>query len=270
MTLENQKPSCKPRQVQVGRLALDVMDEPTCVEHVATAANSGQGIWVVTANADIARQCQHNAELTRLVTGANLMVADGMPLVWASRLLGDPLPERVCGSNLVWSLAERAAQDRFKLFLLGGGTPSTAARAARVLQERFPALAIGGAHFPPFGFESDRREMERIEEAIRIASPALVYVALGFPKAEKLIASLRDKFPATSWIGVGISLSFICGEVPRAPQWMQHIGLEWMHRLGHEPKRLAVRYLWHDIPFTAMLLASAIWTRTTTRLRSKR
>ncbi|MCC5870754.1 MAG: WecB/TagA/CpsF family glycosyltransferase [Gammaproteobacteria bacterium] len=247
-----------------------MIDEPTCVEHFATAADSGQGIWVVTANADIARLCQHDAELAQLVAGADLIVADGMPLVWASRLLGHALPERVCGSDLVWSLAERAAQDGFKLFLLGGGTPSTAARAATILQERFPALEIAGTHFPPFGFESDPGEMERIEEAVRDASAALVYVALGFPKAEKLIASLLDKFPAVSWIGVGISLSFICGEVPRAPKWMQHVGLEWIHRLAQEPRRLAMRYLWHDIPFTAKLLASAIWARVKKFLRSER
>ena len=258
------------RHIALGSLRIEVMDQRTCVERIATAAATRAGLWVVTANADIARLCEHDRSIASLVADADLVVADGMPLVWASRILRQPLPERVCGSNLVWSLAHRAAADGFSLFLLGGGAPATAQRAAAVLTERYPGLRIAGSHFPPFGFESDARELERIREALRETRPALVYVALGFPKAERLISELRGQFPEVSWIGVGISLSFVAGEIPRAPLWMQRTGLEWLHRLSKEPRRLIVRYLWHDIPFVIRLLAWSWYQRLRTGGHSKR
>lgn len=249
------------RTITLGQLRVDSIDEAGCIERIATALASGTGLWVVTANADIARLCEHDRSIASLVTESDLVVADGMPLVWASRILRQPLPERVCGSNLVWSLAHRAAADGFSLFLLGGGTPTTAQHAAEVLTERYPGLRIAGSHFPPFGFESNPQELERIREALRRTRPALVYVALGFPKAERLISELRRQFPEVSWIGVGISLSFVAGEIPRAPLWMQRAGLEWLHRLSKEPRRLIVRYLWHDIPFVIRLFSWSLRQR---------
>ena len=231
------------------------------VDHIADTASQSRGGWVITPNSDILRQATDDASVAHLLQRADILVADGMPLVWASRIMRTPVPERVCGSDLVWSLAA-ASQDRgLRIFLLGGGEPDTAERAATALRTKFPDLQIAGTHFPPFGFQDSPAAMSAIEAAIERSRPDIVYVALGFPKAERLIDQLRTRFPTIWWIGVGISLSFIAGTVRRAPPLLQRTGLEWLFRLWEEPRRLAKRYLWHDIPFVMRLLAHA------TRLR---
>jgi N-acetylglucosaminyldiphosphoundecaprenol N-acetyl-beta-D-mannosaminyltransferase len=135
------------------------------------------------------------------VQSADLVVADGMPLIWTSWIMGDPLPERVCGSNLVWSMAERGAAHGFSIFLLGGGDPGTAERSAKILQQRYPGLRVAGTHFPPFGFESSPDEIQAVISKLEQTGPDVVYVALGFPKAERLIHQLRGQFPSAGGSG---------------------------------------------------------------------
>jgi N-acetylglucosaminyldiphosphoundecaprenol N-acetyl-beta-D-mannosaminyltransferase len=247
--------------VQIDGLPIRNVTEKQCVAHIINAASEGQGGWVVTPNADIARQCARDLELRDTILAADLLVADGMSLVWASHLRGTPLQGRVCGSDLVWSVANAAQASGLSIFLLGGGQPHTARSAAQTLQARYPQLKIAGTWFPPFGFEHEEEELERMYNALRAADPDIIYVALGFPKAEKLIQNLRTEHPKSWWLGIGISLSFIDGEVKRAPRWMQAAGLEWLHRMSQEPGRLAKRYLWHDVPYVIRLLAGSLLHR---------
>jgi N-acetylglucosaminyldiphosphoundecaprenol N-acetyl-beta-D-mannosaminyltransferase len=170
-----------------------------------------------------------------------------------------PLPERVAGSSLVWSLAAGAAEEGRSLFLLGGEA-GVAERAEGVLNARFPLLNIVGTHYPPFGFENDPGELDTIVTKLRQTRPDIVYIGLGFPKQERLAVRLLDVLPQTWFLGIGISLSFISGDQKRAPRWMQVAGVEWLHRLANEPGRLSRRYLLEGIPFTAGLLLRA-WMR---------
>jgi N-acetylglucosaminyldiphosphoundecaprenol N-acetyl-beta-D-mannosaminyltransferase len=195
-----------------------------------------------------------------LVGSADLVVADGMPLIWASRLQGTPLPERVAGSTLCLSLARTLGAAKRSLFLLGGNE-GIAEAASEELKRRFPGLIIAGTHYPPFGFEKDAAQMESIQAKLQSAQPDVVYVALGSPKQEELIQRLRADLPAAWWLGVGISLSFITGEVRRAPKWMQKLGLEWTHRLAQEPMRLGRRYLIDGLPFAARLMSGSALAR---------
>ena len=221
---------------------------------------SGQGGWIVTPNLDILRQFTANPECRDLILRASHRVADGAPIVWASRLAGTPLPERVPGSDLVLSMPEAAARAGLSLFLLGGN-PGVATAAARRLQARFPGLRGVESYCPPFGYEDDPDELERIRTTVRRARPAIVLVGLGFPKQERLIRALRSELPGTWFVGVGISLSFLAGEQPRAPAVLQRLGLEWMHRLAHEPRRLFRRYVVQGIPFGLRLLGWALARR---------
>lgn len=241
-------------------LGFDNTTERGCIERILGALDEGRGGWMVTPNLDILRRWTKSARFRELVAKADVVVADGMPLIWASRIQGTPLPERVAGSSLVSTLSAAAAERGKSIFLLGGD-PGAAEEAAGVLKERHPGVRIVGTHCPPMGFERDEAAMEAIEAALREAKPDIVYVALGSPKQEELILRLRTLHPGAWWLGVGISLSFLAGRVRRAPRWMQRLGLEWIHRLAQEPRRLAKRYLVHGLPFAAKLLGAAVWMR---------
>lgn len=256
------------RRVCLAGAALAAITERQCVAHVVESLRSGRGGWIITPNVDILRQRRVDASVRALLEQADLLVADGMPLIWASRLAGRPLPERVAGSNLISSLSAAAAAEGRSVFLLGGAAGAAAA-AARVLKARHPDLHIAGIYSPPVGFEKDAAEMSRIMRMLMDAQPAVVFVAMGFPKSERLVAQVRSLVPGAWWIGVGISFSFLCGQVVRAPKWMQRCGLEWVHRLVQEPRRLAKRYLVHDLPFAVGLLAWALRERLSGRMSSE-
>lgn len=248
------------RTVNLCGVRFDALTEAETVEVIADQAASGAGGWVVTPNLDILRRLTIDAGFRTLCERASLRVADGMPLVWAARVQGTPLPERVAGSNLISSVSSAAARRGLRIFLLGGD-PGSAEAAAEVLRGRHPNLHIAGLHCPPYGFEQDGEAMALIERLLTSAQPDIVFVALGCPKQERLIDRLRPQFPQVWWLGVGISFSFLAGHVRRAPLWMQRCGLEWVHRLVQEPGRLARRYLIDDLPFAVRLFTSAIRTR---------
>jgi N-acetylglucosaminyldiphosphoundecaprenol N-acetyl-beta-D-mannosaminyltransferase len=258
------QPATVLERIELSGVAIDSLTEHQTCHRILESLNQGLGGFVVTVNLDHLVRCQRQPEYLRLVQSADLVVADGMPLVWASRLQGTPLPERVAGSTVSWHLAEHLAEQGRSLFLLGGD-PGVAERAAEKLVERFPKLKIAGVFSPAFGFERDTQAQEEIRQRLRSAAPDVVYVALGSPKQENLIVNLRQDLPGTWWLGVGISLSFITGDVQRAPVWLQRIGLEWVHRLAQEPRRLFRRYLIDGIPFAIRLFASSFAVRLTRR-----
>ncbi len=230
--------------------------ESEAVEEIVDVAMKRRGHWTITANLDHLRCYQREPVARQLIDHADLVVADGTPLIWASRIAGAPLPERVPGSNMVWSISEAARRHDASLFLLGGN-PGVAERAAQVLVERYRGLRVAGTLCPPMGFEKDVGEIDRIQREVGEAAPDIVFVGLGFPKQDLLIQKLRGVLPHASFIGVGVSLSFVAGEMPRAPAWTHTLGVEWLYRLLQEPRRLIRRYLLQGIPFALRLLTSA-------------
>jgi N-acetylglucosaminyldiphosphoundecaprenol N-acetyl-beta-D-mannosaminyltransferase len=233
-----------PPTIHIGGTPLFAITEAECVEYVLGSLRAGRGGFGITVNLEIFRLCHADRACRAHLDAGDLWVADGMTILWASRLQGTPLPERVCGSNLIWSLTAGAARDGRSVFFLGGN-PGTAEQASMLLAGRYPGLRVAGTYCPAFGFENDADEIQTIRARISAARPDIVYVALGFPKGERLIQRIRAAAPGAWWLGVGISFSFVCGEVKRAPVWMQHAGLEWLHRLIQEPRRLGKRYLVH-------------------------
>jgi N-acetylglucosaminyldiphosphoundecaprenol N-acetyl-beta-D-mannosaminyltransferase len=236
---------------------MGVVTEADAVRAIVDAAEAGSGHWMITANLDHIRRYHRDPVQRALIDDANLVVADGMPLIWASHLAGVPLPERVSGSSMVWSICEAASVRAQSIFLLGGDA-GVAEHAADVFRGRYPGLEIVGTACPPFGFESDEQELDRIERQVIEAAPRIVFVALGFPKQDLLIRRLRHSLPRASFLGVGISLSYATGDVSRAPGWICGLGLEWAYRLSQEPtRRLARRYLVDGLPFGVRMMISA-------------
>jgi N-acetylglucosaminyldiphosphoundecaprenol N-acetyl-beta-D-mannosaminyltransferase len=248
-------------------MPIHAVTETQVIEAITSAAGAGVGGTVITPNLDQLRHYHHTPALREMYERASLVLADGMPLVWASRLQKTPLPQRVPGSALILTLSQAAAVKGLSVFLLGGN-PGAAEQAAQELQARFPGLRIADTYCPPFGFERDPAEMQRIEQRLAAAKPQIIFVGLGFPKQERLIDQVRSAAPNAWFLGVGISFSFVSGEVRRAPQWMQRAGLEWVHRLVQEPGRLFKRYIIHDIPFAVRLFAGAIAARFSGRAKA--
>ncbi len=406
-------------RVHLDGMGIDRITEDEVVAVVRDALTCGRGGRIITPNVDIMRRAAADPYARRHLDDADLIVADGMPLIWASRLGGNPLPERVAGSSLIWSLSAGLARDARSVFLLGGtpapggtpgpgGTPAPggtiagrrtavdpvsrrpaavdlatgrsvaadsvagrssaadsvagrsaagrfpavgrrmitdgglaspaaaarpaakarsagarsraatarahetitraraaaarnraldapidrpgaegaaltstkdsstagrerptpvapdraaascgAARAAARLLGASPGLRIAGTLSPAYGFEEDEATYREVCDQVIAADPDLVFVGLGFPKQEIVIERLRPHLPKTWFVGCGAAVNFVAGDVQRAPLWMQRTGLEWAHRLGVEPRRLAGRYLRHDAPYALRLLAAA-------------
>lgn len=250
--------SARPkRRMRLMGAPIEVVTETSAVQAIIDAAEAGRGHWTITVNLDHLRRYRRDPVQKGLIDGADLVVADGMPLVWASRLAGEPLPERVSGSSMVWSICEAASARRLSIFLLGGD-PGVAKRAAQSFRDSYPGLEIAGTACPPVGFESDEQELGHIRRQITEAAPHIVFVALGFPKQDLLIRTLRSSLPGASFLGVGISLSYATGDLSTPPSWICHIGLEWAYRLWQEPtRRLVRRYLVDGLPFALRLMVSA-------------
>jgi N-acetylglucosaminyldiphosphoundecaprenol N-acetyl-beta-D-mannosaminyltransferase len=243
-------------RIELLGLPLAEITSQELVEAVSKALEAGRGGWIITANVDHLAHYRSDEAAARMYHEADFVVADGMPLLWATRLRGTPLPGRVAGADLVWSLAGAAAGSGFSLYLLGGA-PGAAEKAEARFRARFPGLHIAGVSSPQVSAVPTGDELEAIRTELERTRPDLVYVALGAPKQERLIQHLRPLFPGIWWVGVGVSLSFVAGEIKRAPVWMQRVGLEWFHRLLQEPRRLASRYLARNLPFAARLLVQS-------------
>jgi N-acetylglucosaminyldiphosphoundecaprenol N-acetyl-beta-D-mannosaminyltransferase len=196
--------------------------------------------YVVTANVDFLVQARRDVELQRILLEADLVLCDGTPLLWASRWLGNPLPERAAGADVVPLLIRAAEEKGHRIFLLGAG-PNVAAEAAEQLQQQHPALVIAGHYSPPF---HDLLEMDFAEIArqVKAARPDILFISFGCPKQEKWIAMHYQLLGVPILIGVGATLDFIAGRMKRAPAFMQRTGTECVYRLAQEPRRLARRY----------------------------
>ncbi|MFI6391374.1 WecB/TagA/CpsF family glycosyltransferase [Nonomuraea sp. NPDC050540] len=244
-------------RVVVGGVAVDPLTERQVVERVAAELAAGRGGHIITPNVDICRTVAKDEALRRLVREAEVVVADGMPLVWASRLIGVALPERVTGADLIWSLSKMAARKGFSIYLLGG-PPGVARQAGEELSSCHPRLNVCGYDAPPFDFDVTAQGRAGVRARVVAAGPKLVFVGLGFPKQDLLIEELRPELPGAWFVGCGSAIAFAAGTVHRAPDWMQSLGLEWLYRLTSEPGRLAKRYLVDDLPFAARLLGGCL------------
>jgi N-acetylglucosaminyldiphosphoundecaprenol N-acetyl-beta-D-mannosaminyltransferase len=231
-------------RLELGGVLIDRVDGEGAIKSLAGFLQSGKCHQVVTVNLDFLSIAQRDERFRLTLNAADLAVADGMPLVWASRWRGTPLTERVAGVDLVQESCHLAAVDGRGVFLLGAA-PGVAERAATKLQETYPGLRIAGTYSPPMGPMS-RKENARIIRMINAARPAFLFVALGAPRQDLWISENRGQLNVPVCMGVGCVFDVIAGEVVRAPRWMQRVGLEWAYRLGQEPSRLWRRYLLND------------------------
>ncbi len=237
------------RQALMG-MPLDPLTLDEAVARVMQGLERGRGGTVLTPNLDVLRQFQRSQDLRRAFGDVDLLVADGVPLVWASRIQGRPLPQRITGSDMLWAIAREAAK-REALLFLAGGRPGVAQRAADELRRVHPGLRTVAR---PCWVQPGplAPQLSEVAEAIAAAEPDLVYVGLPFASQVELMGMLRATLPAGWVLGVGSCFDLVTGDRPRAPEWLQRAGLEWAHRLLYEPG-VWRRYLVDGLPFAARL-----------------
>ena len=207
---------------------------------------------VIFLNVDVVMKLEKDKELADITERAEYVLADGMPLVWVSKLFHRPLKEKVSGSDFVPKLCSRAAKEGYSIFL-AGGKEGVARQAAQKLKEAEPELKIAGVYCPPFGFEKDPTELEKFNRAVAESGADIVIVCLGCPKQEKYIAKNRDSYGAAVSVCAGATIDFLAGNVKRCPAWMSRCGLEWFYRFCQEPGRLFRRYFVDDVKILGLI-----------------
>ncbi len=215
-------------------------------------------LTVAGPNAHLVTMAERDSRFAAALQDADLAVPDGISIVFASRLLGVPIPERVTGGDLMERMCAEAAQYGLRVFFLGG-LPGAAVMAAHRLRERYPGLQICGTYYPPQGFENDAAELARMRRAIDEAAPDLLCVAFGAPKQEIWIQENRGQLKVGAIMAVGAALDTQAGLRSRAPRWVQAIALEWLFRLLMEPRRLWRRYLIGNTRFVVLVMGQ--WAR---------
>ncbi len=228
------------------------------VELVKELVNKDCSAYFITANSHFAMLARRDPRLMKIANEAAFIVADGMPLVWAAKLSGEPLPGRVTGADLLPSLCEMAASEGFPVFLFGGAN-QVAQLAADRLVERFPNLQIAGVANPYVERLSTTEHAELVDQ-IRRSGARILFVGMGQPKGEYWIEDHYRFFPNMVSVQVGASFAFAAGEIPRAPEWLQCCGMEWSYRLYREPRRLVRRYLSNGI-YVVQLLGRTVVRR---------
>ncbi|NER00909.1 MAG: WecB/TagA/CpsF family glycosyltransferase [Cyanothece sp. SIO2G6] len=214
---------------------------------------------VFTPNVDHVMRLRHDVGFRDVYRSATYRTCDSQVLMYASRLLGKPLVERISGSDLFPAFCEHyAADEDVKVFLLGA-MEGVAAIAQERINSKVGREMVVGVYSPPFGFEHDEAECDRIIEMIEASGANVLALGLGTPKQERWIYSHKDRFNQVKlFLAIGATIDFEAGNVQRAPKWVSDTGLEWMYRLLREPRRLWKRYILHDLPFIWVLLEEFI------------
>jgi N-acetylglucosaminyldiphosphoundecaprenol N-acetyl-beta-D-mannosaminyltransferase len=226
------------------------------VERVARLIHDGERGYLCTVNVAILMMMRQDQRLQRFVDEAALVVADGQPLIWSSRLLARPLPERVAGVELVELLCERAARDGLGIYLLGGRQEVADQVAAR-FRQRFPSLVLSGVKDGYF----DASEAPARARAVAESGAHILVVAMGVPRQEYFIQEHWAELKVPFAIGVGGSFDVLAGLRSRAPVVVQRLGLEWMFRLVQEPRRLWKRYLVTNAQFIYLMSRELLSSR---------
>lgn len=216
------------------------------VHEIERMIHEKQKSYIVAINVDVVLKIEHDKYLKKITDDADMVLVDGQPLVWISKWHKCPVKAKISGSDLVPKLCEVASEKGYTMFIIGG-KDGVAEKAKRNLEKKLPSIKIIGTYAPPFGFEKDQKELDKINTMITAAHPDILVACFGCPKQEKWIYENYQKYDATVSICAGATVDFLAGNIERAPKWMSNHGFEWFYRFTKEPKRLFKRYFVDDI-----------------------
>jgi len=233
-------------RIEFMNIHIDNVTTQEALEKITYLVENTKKSYVVTPNVDHIVKLQQDNEFLEIYKNASLILTDGQPLIWISKLYGKPIKEKISGSDLFPKACELAADKGYKMFFLGAAE-GVADIAAQKLTAKYPGLDVIGTYSPQMGFENDPDELKKIIEIINELSPDILIVALGAPKQEKFFYRHKEQLNVSLALMIGASLDFEAGIVKRCPPWMSRYGLEWFYRLCMEPKRMFKRYLIDDM-----------------------
>ena len=225
-------------------IRINNMTSEEILNHVDYCVERRIPCQIVGVNVDQALRVLEDEYSSKIFHDAELVFTDGKPIIWMAKGLRRPIVEKVSGPDLMLMLCERAAQKHYKIFLLGAG-PGVAAQAADNLKKKYPGLECVGTYSPPFGFEKDPLEIRKINEMLKKSGADQLFVGMGSPKQDIFIYENMNVYQIPVSYSMGAALDFIGGGAKRAPKWMCDHGLEWLHRMLGNPRRLGFRY-WDD------------------------
>jgi N-acetylglucosaminyldiphosphoundecaprenol N-acetyl-beta-D-mannosaminyltransferase len=229
-----------PAMAKVWGIGYHAVTMDGALDYLEQVIRARQNAYAITSNLNYSMLCNRHPRLKAFTEKAALVLCDGMPALWRSKLSTTKLPERVTGSDLIYRLCERCADKRFKVYFYGAAE-GVADKAAAALKQLYPKLQVVGVQCPPF-HDSSAEQLNYQLSRIRSAKPDVLFVALGQPKGEYWIEDHLDKLGVPLSIQVGASFDFVAGNSVRAPKLMQSIGLEWLYRTWKDPYRLGPRY----------------------------
>lgn len=234
------------RRIKFMNTFVDNLTMSEAIDKIELLIKNKSNSYVVTPNVDHIVRLESDKEFQKIYSNADLVLTDGKPLVWISKIYKTPIVEKVSGSDLFPKLCEMATKKGYRIFFLGAAE-GVAEVAANRLRKRFESIKIVGTYSPPFGFEKSPVEIEKICNMVSSVVPDILIVCLGAPKQEKFIYQYKDKLNVPVSIGLGASIDFEAGHIQRSPNWMSNVGLEWFYRFIKEPNRLARRYFVDDL-----------------------
>lgn len=215
------------------------------IDEIEKLINCDKKSYLVAVNVDVIMKIEQDAYLKKIIDEADMVLADGKPLIWISKLNKRPIKEKVSGSDLIPLVCEMSAEKGYSMFFIGG-KDGVAEKAKERLQNKYSGIRIAGTYAPPFGFEKNEKELDKINDMISKAEPDILVVCFGCPKQEKFIYENINKYNAKVSICAGATIDFLAENIKRAPKWMSNCGLEWFYRFIKEPRRLFKRYFIDD------------------------
>lgn len=228
---------------------VDMHETLSAIEEMVS---SGKKSYIVAINVDVVIKIENDSYLRRIINEADMVLVDGKPLIWISKWHKNPVKAKISGSDLVPLLCERATKKDYGIFIIGG-KDGIAEKAKRNLEIDYPGIQIVGTYAPPFGFEKDKQELEKINKIISNVHPDLLIACFGCPKQEKWIYENYQKYNAKVSVCAGATVDFLAGNVNRAPKWMSEHGFEWFYRFLMEPKRMFKRYFVDDVKILGLI-----------------
>ena len=214
------------------------------IKQIEYVVRENANSYIVTPNLDHIIIVEKDEYFREIYKNATLILTDGQPLIWISKLLGNPIVEKVSGSDLFPEICKMASNNNFSIFILGAAK-GVAIKAAENLKLKYDNLNIVGTYSPTYGFENKKEEIDYIIHCINVSKPDILAVSLGSPKGEKFIYKYRNQLSVPLSMSIGATIDFEAGNIKRAPRWISECGFEWLYRTFKEPKRLAKRY-WND------------------------